>query len=323
MRGFLLGKFMPPHKGHEYMIRFAKEYMQGAPLSVLLCSLEREPISGDLRYKWMKELFPDIDLYHHKEDIPQTPEEHPDFWEIWKKCILTYSETPTHVFASEAYGEKLAEIFNATFIPVDPNRELNSISGTEVRERPYQNWDLIPEVVKPYYVKRVAFLGPESSGKTTLSRKIAEHFNTVWCHEWARPFYDITGMPIKAEHLPLIARGQLSTMSCMARFANKVLITDTDALTTKVWSEVLFGEVNLEVEKAANEQIIDLSLVMAPDQPWVDDGQRVQPKQSDRENFLNLLIAKLEQSGRKFYILRGSWSEKEAKAIKLVKHELD
>jgi HTH-type transcriptional regulator, transcriptional repressor of NAD biosynthesis genes len=85
-------------------------------------------------------------------------------------------------------------------------RELVSISGTKIRENPYQHWDYLPEVVRPCFVKKVCIFGPESTGKSTLTKKLAEHFHTSYVHEYARPFLDLKNGECKAEDIEKIAR---------------------------------------------------------------------------------------------------------------------
>src|ERR1700722_14597923 len=99
-RGMLLGKFMPPHNGHVYLAEFASRYVE--ELAIVVCTLEREPIPGDLRYRWMRELFPQAHVVHLTDDLPQEPKEHPDFWRIWRGAlerVLPFK--PEYVFASE------------------------------------------------------------------------------------------------------------------------------------------------------------------------------------------------------------------------------
>lgn len=282
------------------------------------CSLEREPIPGALRERWMRELFPDVDLQHCTDDNPQEPQEHPQFWSIWRHSILQRCPAPTHVFASEAYGARLAAELGATFVPVDPGRELVSVSGTAIRRAPFAHWHHVPEPVRPYFVRRVAVVGPESAGKTTLARRLAAHYRTAWAHEWARPFYDWKGMPVQREDLLLIVRSRDAAIRARERRARCVLITDTDALTTCVWSEVLFGAVAPEVEAIAATQRIDLTLLLPPDVPWCDDGQRLQPELAVREAFEHRLRQRLAQAQREVVTLAGSWAEKETAARRAI-----
>ncbi|HEY4720238.1 MAG TPA: adenylyltransferase/cytidyltransferase family protein, partial [Anaerolineae bacterium] len=77
--GFLLGKFLPVHRGHMYIIEYGRSRVDH--LTVLVCSLERDPIPGELRYGWVKQLFPDANVQHCDDEIPSYPHEHPDFWD--------------------------------------------------------------------------------------------------------------------------------------------------------------------------------------------------------------------------------------------------
>ena len=76
-RGFLLGKFHPPHEGHVFLGQFARHHCD--ELTILVCTLDRDPIAGELRHAWMKELFPNCRVVHHSTDVPQEPADHPDF----------------------------------------------------------------------------------------------------------------------------------------------------------------------------------------------------------------------------------------------------
>ena len=151
--GFLLGKFLPPHRGHLYLIEVAQKQVDH--LTVLVCSLEREPIPGALRYQWLRDLFPGVNIQHFAEDIPQYPHEHPDFWTLWLNVIRRYVPTgPDLVFSSEAYGETLAEVLGARHVCVDLPRATFPVSGSAVRANPaaYQHW--LPPAVQNYFAER-------------------------------------------------------------------------------------------------------------------------------------------------------------------------
>ena len=130
--GFLLGKFLPLHRGHMHLIETAQKHVDH--LTVLVCSLHREPIPGELRYRWVCDLFPHVSVQHFSEDIPQYPHEHPDFWNIWRVVIRRYVPVgPDYVFTSEHYGDKLADILGARHVCVDLPRALFPVSGSAVR----------------------------------------------------------------------------------------------------------------------------------------------------------------------------------------------
>ncbi len=311
----LLGKFMPPHRGHQYLIDFASNYVDD--LVILVCSLEREPVPGRLRYEWIRELAPRATVYHYAEDVPQEPAEHPDFWQLWHDLIREFIPTgPDYVFASEEYGETLAQVLGAEFVPVDINRELCNISGTAVRNNPLENWNFLPDCVRPYYLKRVCVFGPESTGKSTLSRQLAEHYNTVYVHEYARPYLDPKGGKCTYEDIPRIARGQAAAEKALERRANRVLFCDTDNLTTTIWSEVYFKQCPDWLYSHAANQHYDLTLLLDIDVPWVDDSQR--DLGNRREEFFELCRKRLEQYNRKYIVISGNWQERMNRAIEAV-----
>jgi NadR type nicotinamide-nucleotide adenylyltransferase len=318
--GLILGKFLPPHAGHQHLVHFAQHFVNR--LTVLVCTLAREPIPGHLRYEWMRELFPAVRVIHITDDLPQEPAEHPQFWDIWREVVLQAAGEPIdYIFASEDYGYRLAAEVGAKFVPVDPSRELVSVSGTSIRQNPLAHWQYLPECVRPYYVKRVCLFGPESTGKSTLARDLAAHFQTVHVSEFARGLLDPKQGVCDATDIPLIARGQAAAEDALARRAHRVLFCDTDLLTTTIWSDVLFGDCPAWIRAAADERRYDLTLLLDIDVPWVDDAQRYLPHA--REAFFARCESALKSRGRPYCILRGSWSERWEQACVAVRRLLD
>src|SRR5262245_58902923 len=83
--GLVLGKFLPPHVGHQYLFDFARSFVQ--QLTVLVCTLKSEPIPGKLRHQWVAEMAPGAQVLHVDDENPSEPHEHPDFWTIWIDTI--------------------------------------------------------------------------------------------------------------------------------------------------------------------------------------------------------------------------------------------
>lgn len=313
----ILGKFLPPHRGHQWLIEFARAYTER--LTVLVCSLDREPIPGILRYQWVREMCPGINCVHITEELPQEPADHPKFWPIWQDVIRRYvPESIDYVFASEDYGFKLAEMLDAEYVPVDHARQIVPISGTAIRNNPLAHWAYLPDAVRPYYLKRVCVFGPESTGKSTLTQTLAKHYQTNYAWEYARPLLDFNDGTCTYEDIARIARGQRATEAALARRANRLLLCDTDLLTTTIWSDVLFDKCPAWVTKAAHEQSYDLTLLLDVDVPWVDDNQRFIKAQKDRQAFFERCVDALELAGRRYEVLSGTWKEREAKAIGLI-----
>lgn len=152
--GFILGKFMPLHRGHMHLIETAQSRV--TRLTVLVCSLARDPIPGALRYQWVRELYPAVNVQHFTEDAPQYPHEHPDFWAIWRAIVLRYCPAPDVVFTSETYGDKLAAVVGAQHACVDIARTVFPVSGTAVRANPRAYWQFIPPPVQAYFAPTLA-----------------------------------------------------------------------------------------------------------------------------------------------------------------------
>lgn len=324
--GMLLGKFLPPHNGHRYLIDFARHYVDD--LDVLCCTLPTEPIDGELRYRWMQAMFPDVAIHHVTDIVPQEPAEHPDFWDIWRELVVRHVRTPPqYVFASENYGARLAAELGSEFVPVDIARELVPVSGTAIREDPDAYWDDIPEVVRPHFrpdyepqpapepPRRVCIFGPESTGKSTLAKNLADHFGTNYVHEYARPLLDPKGGDVDYADMSRIARGQSAAEEAIVLQTLHVLFCDTDPLTTTIWSDVMFGRVPAVVQALAKRHTYDLYLLCDVDVPWVDDDQRYFPDDSARRAFFDRCKRALESRGRDYVVVRGSWADRLETAV--------
>ena len=316
--GLIIGKFLPPHLGHEYLVNFARCFAER--VTVQVCSIASEPISGRMRYAWMQETFasaPGITVVHNSDENPQVPEECPDrFWNIWTDSIFKHMDgRPDLVFASEDYGAKLAQVLGARYIPVDHERQLFPISGTSIREDPMTNWRYILPAARPWFLKRVAIVGPESSGKSTLARNLATRFNTCYAPEYGRTYLDAVGLNLDEDAIVTIARGHRASEEALALQANRVLISDTECLITRMWSAELIGCVPDIVEEMVRQGRYDLYLVTSTTELWVADAQRVQPEIAARRAFEKQCIEALADMGRKYLVLTGDWRQREEQAF--------
>lgn len=317
-KGVVLGKFMPVHNGHRYLIDFARHYCD--ELTILIGSLVNEPIPGETRVAWLRELFPAQRVVHITDENPQLPHEHPDFWGIWRRSITRAldGEQPDFLFASEEYGQRLAEELGATFVATGGWREIVPVSATQIRENPALYWHHIPSCVRPYYVKKVCLFGPESTGKTTLARALAEHYQTVAVPEFARGYLERKGS-FEATDLEAIGRGQLASEQALARRARHLLFCDTDLLTTSIWGRWLLNTTSPWLE-TAKSQNYDLTLLTDIDLPWHPDAVRYLPGQG--EAFLKACVEALETHRRRYVLVSGTGKSRLEAAIAAVETEL-
>ena len=129
---------------------------------------------------------------------------------------------------------------------------------------------------EPINIIKVVLFGPESTGKTTLSKQLARHYNTVWVPEYAREYlqdkWNNQRKTCETHDLIPIAEGQMKLENELARKADRVLICDTDLLETKVYSEEYYGGfVDPALDQAVNVNEYDLYLLTYIDIPWEHD----------------------------------------------------
>ncbi|MDH5368340.1 MAG: ATP-binding protein [Cyclobacteriaceae bacterium] len=144
-------------------------------------------------------------------------------------------------------------------------------------------------------IKKVVIIGPESTGKSTLSSELAKHYNTTWVKEYAREFIENLNRPYEEYDLLDIAKGQLQAEDFEAQQANKLLICDTNLITIKVWSEYKYKTCHSEILENINSKKYDLYLLTNVDIPWIEDPQREHPNM--RKFFYNIYKRELEKTG--------------------------
>jgi HTH-type transcriptional regulator, transcriptional repressor of NAD biosynthesis genes len=317
--GFTLGKFMPPHRGHLHLVREAAARCDD--LFVLVCSVRSEPIPGELRAEWMRTLCESerVHVVHVTDEVPSYPHEAPDFDEIWTALLRRHLPGDVEVFfSSDTYGEDVARWLGIRYVSIDPGRTTHPVSATLVRETPLAVWSEIPVPVRGYMLPRIAVVGAESTGKSTLSAQLAHHFEAGHVAEYGREHTANMDMRrFTLDDIEAISAEHARRVEAAARSAYPCLIVDTEAAVTAIWSELYFGEVSGAVERQVVAQRFDLYLLTGSDLPWVDDGTREFPHR--REWFNQRLTQRLEDIGARVVQVEGSVSERWALAERAVR----
>ena len=316
-RGFILGKFLPPHAGHVTLIEAALGLVD--QLTILLCALPSDPIPGETRLAWMRQLFPAANVILFSEDVPQEPADHPDFWEIWTEIVSRVHPEPIdYVFAGEDYGAGLAGHLDAFFVPLG-GRILNSdqagvggLSGAAVRENPWAHWQYLPAPVRDHYALTVSLHGVESVGKSSLAERLAAHYRTILVPEYGRAHCEAHGTDCREADLLLIGEAQQASIEAARPWCNRILIADTDALMTAAWSQMMIGHLP---DQLICHRKADLYLMLSTDAPFVDDGTRVYKATEERERFDRIARAALKVARVPVVNIFGSWDERFEAAV--------
>jgi HTH-type transcriptional regulator, transcriptional repressor of NAD biosynthesis genes len=316
-RGFILGKFMPPHAGHVTLIQSARTLVD--ELTILLCSLPDDPIPGETRLEWMKELFPDCRVRWHSRPVPQEPSASPDYWDIWERVIAKHHpERIDYVFAGEAFGADIAAHTGGLFVPLGARvlnadqQGLGGLTGSAIRSAPWEYWDYLPHPVRSHYGVTVSLHGIESVGKSTLAERLAEHYSTISVPEYGRAHCETHGTDCREDDLLLIGEAQQAMIETARPWANRLMITDTDALMTAAWSQMMIGYMP---DQLICHRKADLYLMLAPDAPFVDDGTRVYKTKEERDRFHRIARDALTLSRTNFIEISGSWEQRFESAV--------
>ncbi len=166
-------------------------------------------------------------------------------------------------------------------------------------------------------IKRIAVIGAESTGKTTLARSLALRFQTLWVPENAREYMNMHSGEYQVGDIEKISREQLIQEERLVRSANKLLFVDTELIISKVWCVDVFGQCPEWIEKSIPENKYDLYLLTANDLPWVADPVRVNAQR--RDYFFNWYKRELENYNLPFEIVSGRYEARLLSAIRAIR----
>lgn len=334
--GFYGGKFFPIHMGHVNTMIRASTMVDELHIIVShdevyeeqLCAVAGiiKPIPAEVRARWWKQLTKDMP---HVKVHTVYEEQTGNFsdWEKGANGIKAAIGKPIDVvFSSEdSYTEFFEKLYpNAAHIIIDPDRAAYSISATQIRnEGPFAHWDMLPEVVRPYFNKKVVVVGTESCGKSTLVKNLANMYNTRYVEEYGRSFYERLGDEnTMEEDYKHIAFEQKFHEKNQLERANKVLFIDTEAIVTQYYSELYLNYHDPVVEAIAREQEYDLWLFLEPDVKWVGDGYRQHGNDLVREQNNAILKEMLKDRGVRFETIGGDYDNRLKDAVHFVKQLL-
>ena len=313
--GVIFGKFYPVHTGHINMIYEA--FSKVDLLHVVVCTdterdlklfqeskMKRMPTTQD-RLRWMQQIFKyqqkQIFIHHlNEEGIPS----YPNGWEAWAERVKALFEQknihPTMVFSSEVQDKAPYEKYlDLEVVLVDPARERFNVSATKIRNNPFQYWRFIPKEVRPFFVKTIAILGGESSGKSVLVSKLANVFNTTSAWEYGREFvFEQLGgdeQAMQYSDYPQMALGHQRYVDYAMKHAHKVAFIDTDYITTQAFCIQYEGKAHPFLDSMIREYPFDVTILLSNNTKWVDDGLRSLGSQKQRQRFQALLKKLLEK----------------------------
>jgi NadR type nicotinamide-nucleotide adenylyltransferase len=344
--GLVIGKFYPPHLGHDLLIRTAAAVCRRVSVVVMASQVESIPLAD--RVAWLQaahQAEPSVRIAGVMDEYPVDLNSDT----IWSAHVGLMREAlagiagpkVTAVFTSESYGAELARRFEARHVAVDPDRRLVPISSSAIRRDLVAGWDYLSAPVRAGLAFRVVALGAESTGTTTLAADLAEHWQarggahrlTRWVPEYGRDYSiekfaqaraaaqlagrtppALTELVWESAEFEHVARTQLAREDLAAAAGGPILICDTDAFATTVWHERYVGGTNEVVQAIADRRAHPLYLLTHhADVPYEQDGLR--DGEHLREWMTARFIQRLDATGRRSLILRGSRAARLSNAV--------
>ncbi|MBS1796753.1 MAG: AAA family ATPase [Acidobacteria bacterium] len=291
--GLIVGKFSPLHRGHELIVNRALDECE----TLYIFSYYTPEFAGceaHRREYWLKTLFPAAEIFVLDEDYVQKrfnvglPRDGAgDLAErrfvgfLWTNLV---NEPLDAVFTSEHYGAGYADEMSRYFahytdfppvrhVLVDLDRREIPISATRIRADVHGLKEFLAPVVYASFVERICFLGGESSGKSTLTARLAREFGTEFVPEYGRTLSEEKNNVLEYEDLLRIAKTHIADEERLAQTADRYLFIDTTPLTTLYYSHHLFGKADPELFWLSHRRY-DRTFLCAPDFPFVQDGWR-------------------------------------------------
>ncbi|MGE8279803.1 MAG: AAA family ATPase [Stenotrophomonas sp.] len=335
--GLVVGKFCPLHRGHQLLL----DHAQAACAQLIVVSYTKPEFPGmvpEQREAWLQALYPAASLwvlddarlaaYCRQRGLASRrlpgndagDDAHRQFM-AWLLREVIQREVDI-VFSSEDYGPGFAAVLSqqqqlrggraVAHVSVDPARAAVPVSGTALRADLHGQRDQLAAEVYRHFVRRVALIGGESTGKSTLARTLSERLGSLHAAEYGRELWEAQDGQLQEADLLHIAQTQVAREEQLQASATRWLVCDTTPLTTLLYAEAMFGRADPLLQALAARPY-DLVLLCDPDVPFVQDGTR--RDEAFRQWQHAWYLRELDARQIPYRQLSGSWQQREALAM--------
>lgn len=325
------GSFDPPHMGHLQVILRAASQCETLYI-ILDCSHCQCSIPMEYRYRWLIQMTRHIGNTH----VITVKDDCIDRIACNNECTLhNYISTINSTihkpidaifFCSDSHGKQsYGQAFpSADFIFIESSSF--KITSTQINSNPFAHWNCIPNIVRPYYVKKVLLVGSESTGKSTLAQNLALAYNTNYVEELGRKICDDSACEnaMMPEDLQKCLLYQKTAEFDAIKSSNRLLFIDTDALITKFYIRfflpdcVAKNKCEILADAISEMNQFDLVLFLEPTVAFVNDGTRHSCIEQNREQYSNQIKELFIQAGIPYKCLSGDYLDRFNQATTII-----
>jgi HTH-type transcriptional regulator, transcriptional repressor of NAD biosynthesis genes len=278
--GLVVGKFAPLHRGHELVLHTAQNQCQRV---LVLCYSHPDfpTMPSATRADWIRALYPNLEVFVPPNPPPNDSSDfvHREFVRHW---LERRGEQIDAVFGSDDYLHGFAEHIGAVPVVVDAARITVPISGTRLRQSPKTLLEFVSPLVRRHLefwmqpVQKVVFLGAESTGKSTLTARMAQEYRTAFVPEYGREVWEKKNGQLEPEDYIHIAKTHRQLEDAALANAKRFLFVDTNAITTMFLGYAYEGNMLPELTELARdaEQRYHHVFLCGDDIPFAQDGWR-------------------------------------------------
>jgi len=308
----IVGKFAPLHAGHQQLIEVA--LAETAQLTILVYSNpDFTAMPQAMRAGWLRTLYPQVTVLEPGD--PPADEASDTEHRVYVKAFLkTHGLNIDVVYTSEDYGDGFAEVLGVRHRRVATIRNLMTdetgqaapLTGTAIRAEPYRWRRYMPEQVYAHFIHRIVLLGAESTGKSTLTKVLAQRFNTQYVAEYGREVYEARSGKLELADYVDIATGHRRLEDLALAECRGYQFCDTNAFTTLFFSHYYNRDSLPELRRLADAccERYNLVIVCDDDIPFEQDGWR--DNSVWRGRMQGMVLHDLRVRGIDFHIVSGT-----------------